>query len=175
MLDIIRSVVKSKYIPADQTCMVENNSGGKKGNMKCQIDTYKEEVLLCRFDQGSNNYLLFPYFQQSEGMVSMCDYIMFVEDNKKLFAFSIDLKDSTNGPKQQTIYAQTFAEFIVNRIRAVFGEADFPKPVEYRQVGIKTTCDKMTTMGYARLAYDSDGYLVLPDYHHFYTRQLMDI
>lgn len=174
MLDIIRSVVKNKHIPTDQTCMVENKTGGKKGSMKCQIDTDKEEVLLCRFDQGGNNYQLFPYFQQVDGVVSMCDYILFVEDDKNLFTFSIDLKDSANGPKQQTIYAHTFAEFIINRIRAVFGATKFPKPVEYRQIGIKTTCDKMTTMGYTRLTYDNDGYLVLPDYHHFFTRLLMD-
>ena len=154
--------------------MVEQNTGGKKGSMKCQIDTDKEEVLLCRFDQGSTNYQLFPYFQQREGMVSMCDYIMFVEDDKQLFAFTIDLKDSANGPQKQTSYARTFAEFIVNRVKAVFGEANFPKPVEYRQIGIKTTCGKMTTKGYTHLAYNSDGYLVLPDYHHFFTRQLME-
>lgn len=174
MLDVISGVVINKHIPSDQTRMVEHNTGGRKGSVQCQIDKGKEEILLCRFDQRSKNYQLFPYFQQVEGMVSMCDYILFVEDDKNLFAFSIDLKDTADSPKPQTIYARTFAEFIVNRIRAVWGMKNFPKPVEYRQVGIKTTCDKMTTMGYARLAYDADGYLVLPDYHHFYTRLLMD-
>lgn len=82
MLDVIRGVVKDKYVPSDQSHMQETGTGGRKGAMQCQIDTNDEEVLLCRFDQGGNNYLLFPYFQQQTGMTSMCDYIMFVEDNK---------------------------------------------------------------------------------------------
>lgn len=175
MLDVIRGVVKDKYVPSDQSHMQETGTGGRKGAMQCQIDTNDEEVLLCRFDQGGNNYLLFPYFQQQTGMTSMCDYIMFVEDNKEVVAFSIDLKDTANGPKQQTLRAKTFAQFMVDRIRTVYGSSAFPKPVRYRQVGIKTTCEKMTTKGYANLTFDPDGYLVLPDYHHFYTRMLMDI
>ena len=56
----------------------------------------------------------------------------------------------------------------------IVGEDVFSKPVRYRQIGVKTTCHKMPTMGYAKLAYDKDDYLVLPDYRHFYTRLMMD-
>lgn len=174
MLDVISSVVKNKYIPSDQTCMVEQNTRGRKGSMKCRINTHQEEVLLCRFDQGSSNFQLFPYFQQSDGMVSMCDYILFVENDKELVAFSIDLKDSSISSKKQTLNTRTFAEFIINRIKIVKGDNAFPKPVRYQQIGIKTTCGKMTTKGYAQLAYDPDGYLVWPDYHCVNTRLLMD-
>lgn len=174
MLDIIRSVVKDRNIPDDQQHMVEKKTSGRLGSMSCQINTLKEEVLLCTFDERANNYKQFPYFQQVHGMVSMCDYILFVEDEKELVAFSIDLKDSTDGPKQQTLRTKPFAEFIVNRIKVVVGEDVFSKPVRYRQIGVKTTCHKMPTMGYAKLAYDKDDYLVLPDYRHFYTRLMMD-
>ena len=175
MLDIIRSVVKDKYVPANQHHMVETNTGGRLGSMQCQIDTHHEETLLCKFDQGGENCQLFPYFQEVDGMVSMCDYILFVEDRDELFAFSVDLKDTVNSPKQQTLIAKSFAEFIVNRVKTVFGKEAFHKPVSYRQIGAKSTCDKMTTKGYENQAYDDDGYLVLPDYHHFYTRLLMDL
>ena len=176
MLDIISNVIQSKYISSDQQYMVESNTKGRKGSMKCQINTNKEETLLCQFDLGGKNHNLFPYYNQKvSGMVSMCDYILFVENDREVFAFSIDLKDTNNSPKQQTLVAQTFAEFIVNRIKAVIGDNNFPKPVKYRQIGIKTTCDKMTTKGYANQAYDAEGYLVLPDYRHFYTRLLMDL
>lgn len=174
MLDIIRSVVKDRNIPDDQQHMVEKKTNGRLGSMSCQINTLNEEVLLCTFDEGAHNYKQFPYFQQVHGMVSMCDYILFVEDEKELVAFSIDLKDSTDGPKPQTLRSKTFAEFIVNRIKVVVGEKFFSKSVRYRQIGVKTTCHKMTTMGYAELAYDKDDYLVLPDYRHFYTRLMMD-
>ncbi len=175
MLDIIRSVIKGKYVPEDQKYMAERDTNGRLGSMRCQIDTNGEEVLLCSFDERTNNYLHFPYFQQVHGMVSMSDYVLFVEDDKEMVAFSIDLKDSKDGPKPQTMRTQTFAEFIVNRIRVVFGETVFSKKVRYRQIGIKTTCCKMTTKGYEQMKYDEDYYLVLPDYHHFYTRHLMDL
>lgn len=175
MLDIISSVLEAQYISVDQNFMVETNTGGKCGSMQCQIDTKNEETLLCKFDQSGNNHKLFPYFKEVHGMVSMCDYILFVEDNNELVAFSIDLKDTIISPKQQTLIAKTFAEFIVNRIKVILGEASFPKPVRFRQIGIKTSCDKMTTKGYEKLVYDDDDYLVLPDYHHFYTRLLMDL
>ena len=175
MLDIIRSVVEDKYIPSDQSNMVEYKTGGRIGSMRCQIDTHHEEILLCKFDQGSKNYLLFPYFQQKPGMVSMCDYLLFAEDDEELVVFSVDLKDTIDSPKQQTLLAKTFAEFILNRIKAVFWEEGFPKQVRYRQIGIKTTCRKMTTKGYDKLKYDKDDYLVLLDYHRLYTRQLMEL
>jgi hypothetical protein len=176
MLDIISNVIQRKHISIDQQYMVEATTKGRKGSMKCQIDTNKEETLLCKFDQGGKNHILFPYYNPNvSGMISMCDYILFVEDDREVFAFSIDLKDTNNSPKQQTYIAQTFVEFIINRIKAVIGENNFPKPVRYRQIGIKTTCDKMTTKGYEGLSYDEDNYLVIPDCHHFYTRLYMDL
>ncbi len=175
MLDVIAEVIEAKHIPVDQSQMVEIGTRGRTGTMSCKICIKDEEILLCSFDERGNNYRHFPYFQQKEGMVSMCDYILFVEDADKLFVFSIDLKDSTAGPRQQTLITKPFAEFIVNRIKAVRGEVNFPKPVEYRQIGIKTTQQKMTTKGYEEAAYDANGYLLLPDYHRFYTRWLINL
>lgn len=174
MLDVIASVIKDKYIPADQTKMVEFNTRGKNGSMVCRICVKDEEVLLCAFDERGNNYRHFPYFLQEEGMVCMCDYILFVEDANSLFVFSIDLKDSTSGPRQQTLRSKAFAEFIINRIRVVKGKDRFPKDIQYRQIGIKTTQQKMTTKGFEE-SYDPEGYLLLPDYHRFYTRWLMNL
>lgn len=174
MLDVIASVIKEKYVAPDQTKMEELKTGGRKGSMECKIYSKDEETLLCTFDERGNNYRHFPYFLQEDGMVCMCDYILFVEDLDRLFVFSIDLKDSTSGPRKQTLRTKAFAEFIINRIRAVKGVENFPKEVQYRQIGIKTTQQKMTTKGYEQ-RYDADGYLLLPDYHRFYTRWLMEL
>lgn len=175
MLNVIQNVIRSKYIPADQNHMVETNTHGRKGTMTCQIDCNKEETLLCSFDQRGHNNLLFPYFNEKHGFVSMCDYILFAEDHKNLFIFLIDMKDTSDSPKQQTGIAQTFAEFIISRITEIKGKDAFPKHVEYRRVGCKTAKTRLTTKGYSKLTYDVDGYIVLPDYHHFYTRWLMDL
>lgn len=175
MLDVIQNVIKGIYIPADQENMVETCTNGRQGSMSCHIDRKNEEVLLCKFDQQEKNSLLFPYFEEVHGFVSMCDYILFVEDDSSLFVFLVDLKDSRDSAKPQTMIAQTFAEFIINRIKTIIGRDNFPKPVEYRKIGVKTTNAKMTTKGYEKMAYDPDGYVVLPDYHKFYTRRMMDL
>lgn len=175
MLDVIESVIKEKYIPAEQLQMVERKTGGRRDSMACHIDRKHEEVLLCSFDERGNNNKLFPYFKEVSGFVSMSDYVLFVEDEDSLFVFSIDLKDSAHSPKQQTMLARTFAEFIINRIKTIFGESAFSKTIQYRQIGIKTTCFKTTTKAYENLHYDSDGYLTLLDCRRFYTRLLMDL
>lgn len=175
MLDIIKRVIKDKYIPNNQTIMTETDTGGKQGEMSCSIECKDEEILLCSFDRKGNNEKLFPYFCPRDGYLSMCDYILFAEDNEKLFVFLIDLKDTTNSAKKQVEIAQTFASFITDRISEIEGSANFPKPIEFRKIGIKTTHMKMTTKEYEKLAYDKDNYLVLPDYHHFYVRRYMDL
>ena len=175
MLDVIQSVIRDKHIPTDQNNMVEVKTNGRLGSMTCHIDCKDEEVLLCSFDERCNNSLQFPYFKEVHGMVSMCDYIVFVEDDNSLFVFLVDLKDSANSAKEQTCIAKTFAEFIVNRITEIFGAQSFYKPVQYRKIGVKSTNCKTTTKAYEKEAYDSDDYLVLLDYHHFYTRRLMDL
>lgn len=175
MLDVISSVIKSKFIPAEQIKMVESSTHGKKGAMECVICNKEEETLLCSFDQKGNNKSLFPYFNETDGMVSMCDYILFAEDSGGLYVFSIDLKDTTISPKKQTIIGNSFAKFIINRICAIKEKSVFPKPVRFAQIGIKTTCEKQTTKSFEEMAYDSDYYMVLPDYHKFYTRKLIDL
>ena len=84
MLDIIKRVIKEKYIPANQTIMAETDTGGKQGRMSCSIECKDEEILLCSFDEKGNNANLFPYFCPEEGYLSMCDYILFAEDNDNL-------------------------------------------------------------------------------------------
>ncbi len=176
MLDAIQQAIVKNYIPADQFTMIATNTHGKTGEISCRICTSKnEQILLCNFDQEGENYRLFPYFQEKQGLVSMCDYILFVEYDDIMFIFLIELKDSAHHSKKQTIISQTFAEFLINRIQAISDEACFSKPVEFRKIGIKSGCSKMTTKGYATLTYDRDGYTVLPDYHKFYIKKMKNL
>ncbi len=177
MLNILEEVIEREFIPANQDVMEESGTSGRIGQMECHLsyDNRTEQTLLCKFDKAENNKVLFPYFREVHGFLGMCDYILFVEDVDNLFVFMIDLKDSANSAKHQATYAQTFAEFIINRIKTIKGEEAFPKPVSYRKIGVKTTCAKCTSKQYARLCYDEDNYLVLPNYHEFRTRLLMDL
>lgn len=176
MLDAIHQAIKDKFIPENQLDMVANNTNGRHGMMSCHICASKgEEILLMAFDQEGDNCKLFPYFQERPGLVSMCDYILFVEDDKNLFVFLIELKDSSHRSKKQVMISQSFAKFLVNRIKAISDKQSFFKPVEYRKIGIKSGCSKMTTKGYDTASYDKDGFTFLLDYHNFYIRWLKDL
>ena len=172
LLDAIQQAIKAEFIPENQYDMVANNTNGKRGTMSCHICASKsEEILLMSFDKEGDNCKLFPYFQEKQGLVSMCDYILFVEDNNNMFVFVIEMKDTSHSSKRQTMISQPFAEFLVNRIEAI-SDNSFSKHIEYRKIGIKSGCSKMTTKGYASLSYNKDGYLTLPDYRKFYTKQM---
>lgn len=176
MLDAIHQAIKDKFIPENQLDMVANNTNGRHGMMSCHICASKgEEILLMAFDQEGDNCKLFPYFQEKPGLVSMCDYILFVEDNDKVFVFVIEMKDSSHRSKKQAMMSQPFAEFLVNRIKATSDKHRFSKPVEYRKIGIKSGCSKMTTKGYDTSSYDEDGFTVLLDHHKFYIRRLKEL
>lgn len=176
MLDDIRNAIKEQYIPDNQSYLIEKDTHGRKGQMECRIcSTKDEEILLCRFDQGGDNCKLFPYFNEEHGLVSMCDYILFVEDDKSLFVFLIELKDSAHSPQKQTTIAQTFAEFLVKRIETINDKYSIIKPVSYRKVGIKSRRSKITTKGHANLTYNKNNYVVLPDCHKFYIKQMKEL
>ena len=150
MLDAIHQAIKDKFIPENQLDMVANNTNGRHGMMSCHICASKgEEILLMAFDQ--------------EG------------DDKNLFVFLIELKDSSHRSKKQVMISQSFAKFLVNRIKAISDKQSFFKPVEYRKIGIKSGCSKMTTKGYDTASYDKDGFTFLLDYHNFYIRWLKDL
>lgn len=175
MLDDIQRYIRVEYIPEDQFTMIAKDTNGRRGNMLCKIYPKDEEILLCSFDQEGDNCVLFPYFKEERGLVSMCDYILFVEDDEKMFVFLIELKDTAHRSKRQTCISQTFAEFLIKRIMVIKDETCFSKPVEYRKIGIKSTCSKMTTKGYETMIYDKDGYTVLPDYHRFYIKRMKEL
>lgn len=176
LLDAIRQAIRGDFIPENQYDMIAEDTNGKAGTMSCHIcDSYEDEILLCSFDKEGGNSKLFPYFQEEQGLLSMCDYILFVEDDNKMFVFLVELKDSSHHSKKQTLIAQSFAEFLVSRIKAIRDEALFSKDIEYRKIDVKSRCSKMTTKGYASLSYDPDGYTVLPDYHKFYIKQLKEL
>ena len=110
VLDAIHQAIKDEFIPENQLDMVANNTNGKLGKMSCRICASRgEEILLMAFDQEGDNCKLFPYLQEKPGLMSMCDYILFVEDDKSLFVFVIEMKDSSHRSRKQTMISQPFA------------------------------------------------------------------
>lgn len=165
MLDHIKESIKNCYFPADQKYMTERIVvGSTPKTMSCEIFPYKDqEYLLCQFDKQGNNCDIFPFFRpEVDGLVSMCDYTLFVEENQRLIVLLLELKHNAS-PRRQVEINESFGRFICERLKVIF--EDFDKPLVYRKIGIKERYNPLHgTQGYV-FSFDDNGYTVLPNPH----------
>lgn len=174
MLDIISNSLRDWGYSANQNRM-EENSTDDKGNpvhTVCEIfDDKNTAHLLYTFDLKADNKKNFPYFEEKRDMVSMNDYLLFVEDAVKLYVFTIEMKTASS-PMRQTRIGETFSRFVIERIHAA--NARFNKPVEFRKVGVKESFTSRPGTRFPIYLYDSDRYALLPLKSKFLTRLMMD-
>ncbi len=163
MLDCLRKAIAKSYIPENQKLMQERIVVEKKPKeMSCKIFPYRGiDYLLCQFDKQDFNNLNFPYFNASvDGLVCMCDYILFVEEDDRLLVLLIELKHKNDSPRKQLTINQSFAQFICDRLTTVF--EGFNKPFFFRKIGIKERYrPKEKTLGHV-FSFDENGYALLP-------------
>lgn len=176
MINALRKVIKADRIIPDQDKLVEENvmADGSPFIMETGIMSYRNVgYLSCCFDKGGLNTKEFPYFNDIEGYCKMCDYIVFAEDDERLFVFLVELKNS-NSPIKQLDITETFAKFIIARMQLI--EDNFDKDIYYRKIGVKLTHNghqKRGTKGY-EFCYDDNNYALLPDYRRFDLKYLMN-
>ena len=95
----------------------------KKTNMSIKIDKRGCKYLAYSFDKDLKGYKggLFPYFKRVAKLSSICDYIIFAEDNtdKKLFVLLIELKKSSANTLPQLKAGKIFAQFLINTVNRV--------------------------------------------------------
>ena len=163
MLDCLREAIKEIYIPADQKYMRENIVVGKTPKeMSCEVFPFRgQDYLLCQFDKQGLNNQNFPYFNAAvDGLVCMCDYILFVEEDERLLVLLVELKHMDSPQKQVTIN-QSFAQFICTRLNTVFD--GFDKPFIYRKIGVKESYNPLHgTMSHV-FEFDENGYALPPN------------
>ncbi len=161
MLDCLRAAISPYFVPLDQKWMRETITiGSTQVDMSCEICAgNNQEFLLCKFDREQENNKNFPYFNcRVDGLVCMCDYVLFVEEAKRLLVLLLELK-STDCPQRQLDVNESFCHFICERLRVIFH--DFDLPVYYRKIGIKRSYRPLnTTQGY--LLEFNDRYALLP-------------
>jgi hypothetical protein len=102
---------------------------------------------------------LFPFFNRGEAKVtSFCDYIIFTEENNKLFILLIELKKGGSNTTKQLEAGKCFSEFLIATLNRVYGVKINPeirkisirarhikpkqkqKPIEYDSEGFHTFC-----------------------------------
>ena len=165
MIERLKETIMSSYIPEDQSYMTESFVvRNTPQTMHTEIVCNKnQEYLLCQFDKQGINNQLFPYFDPSvDGLVCMCDYILFVEESTRLLVLLLELKHR-NSPKHQLDVNESFGFFICNRLRVLF--EDFDKPSIVRKIGIKKRYNPMHSTQDYRFDFDDDNFAILPNHN----------
>lgn len=166
ILDCLKASINSKFIPNNQKWMSESfRINGVPKEMKCEICSEKrgQEWLLVSFDLKGNNKELFPYFNENPGLVSMCDYFVFIEQSQRLTVVAVELKHHLDSPETQIYVNIPFARFIIERIKEISPKIFKDVVIQYRGIGVKQSYkSKPFTKGYS-LSYNEKDYALLPN------------
>lgn len=165
MLNHIKESIKNNYVPLDQKYMTESFViGSVIKTMSCEIFPDKnQEHLLCQFDKQGLNSNNFPYYNPVvDGLVSMCDYILFVEENDRMLVLMLELKHNES-PRRQVEINESFGRFICERLKVIFN--DFDKPIVYRKIGVKEKYNPLHSTQEYVFFFDKQGYAQLPNPH----------
>lgn len=160
-LTLLKSLFHRQYLVDGNELIEENlDFNGKPFKMKITLKASKGlSFVIFKFE--SEKLDIFPYFGEVAGLKSMCDYVVFVEDAKFLYAFLFELKKTTNSAMPQLNISETFVNFVLERFK-VIGKK-FDKPFEIRKVAIKQyRSNKQTTQGYKERKFKENGYVLLP-------------
>lgn len=172
MIDCLIASIDSSFVPPEQKWLHESIVVGSTTlSMDCEIHPDKgQECLLCRFDRCGFNNTLFPYFNPKvDGLVSMCDYVLFVEESKRMLILLLELKHN-DSPQRQLNISLPFSHFICDRLQVLF--KDFSKPCVYRKIGVKQRYNpKHTTQEY-RFEFNEDDYALLPNPYNLLLRMV---
>lgn len=175
MIDHLMEAINLSFIPKDQNWLRESVVIGRTPkSMDCEIQPDKSQsFLLCQFDRSGLNNKLFPFFNPKiDGLVSMCDYILFVEEPHRLLVLLLELKLS-DSPLRQLNISQPFGCFLCERIRVLFD--DFSKPFVFRKIGIQQRYNpKHTTQDY-RFEFDDNGFALLPNPNELLLRMVSKV
>ncbi len=165
ILDIVDSVLNQVFLADDQDKIIERYIDGKgsPAETECVINDDDKSIAhsIYRFDTCGDADI-FPFFKERKGYKRICDNIVLCETPSSLFVFAIELKDSTESPKEQLELSEQFLRFIIGRMRYL--EEQFNKTVEIRKIGIKKRA-RLKTAEFKDMHYDSNRYLQLPNWN----------
>lgn len=173
-IDKINFILDKKYLCKDQSKIVEVNfdSKGKPFCMeRCVVGASSLSYSIYRFDPNDNNF--FPYFSDVKDLKKICDYIIFVEDSKRLFIFLVELKKKSGSPERQLDMSVDFVNFILARAKSI--NCEINKDISFRKLGIKDSqTKKRETAFYRNFSYNKNSYSLIQSKSDLRLRFLMD-
>lgn len=141
MLTNVEKLFQNILKPADQSLLEE-----KGIKMKKQIMGYKRNPhLLYRLDHESICDL-FPLLNNDvKHLKKMCDYVLFLAHESKLYIFLIEMKQGKDGKAKQLDAGEAFIRFVIEsaeRVGLSFGDE---KNIIIKKVGVTGNNTKGTT------------------------------
>lgn len=123
-------------------------------------------VLIYRFDkQLGKEYKggLFPFFAKRPKVCIICDYIIFVEKQSKLYALVVELKEGRGSNAMSQLKA---AECFVNYAIATMNRINHTNiDIEIKKINIREFQPKKRNTKMKTVIYDNDNYCIYPYSH----------
>lgn len=149
--ELIANTYKVKNRVNGKICLIEDN----EPEFPPTIIRNPTKLLLCKFDDDKN---LLHFFVDIEKAKYMADYVCFIEYDKQLFVFIIEL--STTKPKiYQFEPTKIFSDYINNTCKRVFNtefEINYKNILITKKVIKNTTKVKPSKLNYYRAGSEID-------------------
>lgn len=135
-LDHIKKIIANGFFDAQQDKLIEDNIGDKGSPFKMEKAIYSQKAyLLYRFDPDQTD--IFPFFNREKGLKQICDYILFTEQNDRLYVLLIELKCGNVSALPQLTASQYFVEYLIKSGKRI--GLDLTDDIQYRKIKIKET------------------------------------
>ncbi len=119
-MSFISHIQQSINSKAEITGTDKNTLKEKRTTTKVQLQTTGSYLL---YDFELIKQPLFPFFAKNEetkGLNSIADYVIFTESKGKLFAVVVELKKNEGRPENQLYATKQFLQYLINSVNRIF-------------------------------------------------------
>jgi len=179
LINILYKIFDDHYIVKSPKTIDEPSE--KMSRVLCKGNGIPDDnILVCRLDQEHNQKMKdpFPYLRGSKmrpvmglkGMKRICDYVIFVDKDDKLYVLLVELKKGDESPQEQLNLTEPLIDFIFKRAFIL----DYLH-VEYviRKIGITDEPDKRRTSYRGSIDYNEDNYVKLYSNRNFFVQRML--
>jgi hypothetical protein len=173
-LDFIKKIIADSFFDAQQNKLIEDNTDDKGIRFKMEKDIFSEtKYLLYRFDPDQID--IFPFFNGARGLglKKICDYILFTEQNDRLYVLLIELKRSSGAALPQLTASQYFVEYLIKSGKRI--GLDLTDDIRYRKIKIKETISGKKQRTQMQAPQPDENGIISYLYTQFRVRMLLEM
>ena len=171
-LEIIDEILNNKFKDFSRK-LIEENTDTKQKRFKMERKIFSKNINYSLYRYDPSNTEIFPYFTDKKGLKKICDYIMFIEDNKFLHVLLIELKKGKDSAKMQLEASKVFAEYIIKTIKRLKYDFDIENEnIHYKLVVIKESKSKKKPIN--KKLETNNGIITHNNYKNFMINDYLD-